>query len=149
MIVASTIVPVRDADALALQIQVHRVQHLAAQLVLFQQMAEVQDRRLVRRRGAAQIDARKAAQHRRFVQSVFHAGVRQREPLLQKVNPKHDVQSYRLTAHLALRVVRRNQRQQLGPWHHRVHLGQKLLPPRLLRVALELCLMGQRHLPHA
>ena len=42
-----------------------------------------------------------------------------------------------------------HQRHQFCPRHHRVHLSQKLLTPRLLRVPLELCLMGQRHLPHA
>ena len=39
-----------DTDALALQTMVHRVQHLAAQFALFQQMTEVKNRRLVRNR---------------------------------------------------------------------------------------------------
>jgi len=39
-----------DADTLARQIQVHRIQHLAAEFVCFQQMAEVQNRGLVRHR---------------------------------------------------------------------------------------------------
>ena len=76
-------------------------------------------------------------------------GIRQRKPLLQKVNPQHYLKSHRLAAHLALRVVRRDQRQQLAPpRHHRIHLFKKLFPPRLLRVTLEICLMGQCHLPH-
>jgi hypothetical protein len=95
------------------------------------------------------IDPGKAAQHRRFVKCILHARVRKREPLLQEINPKQDVEPYRLAPHLALRGMRLNQRQQIGPRHHHVHRLQKLLPPGLLRVALELSLMGQRHLPHA
>lgn len=53
--------PGADADALALHIQVHHVQHLAAQIVLRQQVAKAQHGRLVRRRRSAQIDAGKAA----------------------------------------------------------------------------------------
>jgi hypothetical protein len=45
--------------------------------------------------------------------------------------------------------MRLHQRHQFCPRNHPVHLFQKLLTPRLLRVPLELCLMGQRHLPHA
>ncbi len=70
----------RLADAAAGQIQIHRIQHLAAQAVLLQQMAEVQDRGLVRRQSTAQIDARKAPQHRRFIQRVLYRQFREREP---------------------------------------------------------------------
>jgi hypothetical protein len=59
----------------ALQVQVHRIQNLAAQLVLLQQMTEAQDRRLVRRRCAPQIDAGKAPQHQRLIKSPFHPRV--------------------------------------------------------------------------
>jgi hypothetical protein len=105
--VASTIVPVVMRIPL-LQIQVHCVQHLATQFMLYQQMTEVENGRLIRNWSAAQIDARETAQHRRLVKRIFHARVGKREPLLQKVNPKHDVQSHRLAARLALRIVRLN-----------------------------------------
>ena len=61
----------RDPDAATGQIAVHRIQHLAAQVVLLKQVPKVQDRRLIRCRRAAQIDASKAPQHGRFVQCVL------------------------------------------------------------------------------
>jgi len=64
-----------DANAFGLQIAVHRHQHLAAQIVRFQQMAEAKDRRLVRRGGHTQIDSGKAAQHGRLIEGFFHARV--------------------------------------------------------------------------
>src|SRR5487761_1540604 len=80
------------------QVTVHRVPHLAAQIVLLQQMAEAKDRGLIRRRGHAQVDSGEAPQCRRLIESLFHARVRQAEPLLQKVRPQHDRQTYRLPA---------------------------------------------------
>ncbi len=64
MIVASTIVPVVMRIPLPARYRFHRVQHPSAQFVCFQQMAEVQDRGLIRDRRAAQIDTGEAAEHR-------------------------------------------------------------------------------------
>jgi hypothetical protein len=60
MIVASTTRACRNADAAAVEIVADRAQHLAAEIVLFEQVAEVQNRRLIRRRCAPQIDANEA-----------------------------------------------------------------------------------------
>jgi hypothetical protein len=49
----------------------------------------------------------------------------------------------------ARRLTSLSNTHQFCPRHHRIHRFQKLLTPRLLRGSLELCLMGQRHLPHA
>lgn len=99
----------RDANAFRFQIPVHGIEHLAAQFVLFQKMTKAKDGRLVRRRGHAQIDSGKAAQHRRLVESLFHPRVRQAEPLLQKVGSEHDSQTHRLPPVARLRVVRLDQ----------------------------------------
>ena len=40
MMVASTIVPCRDADVLRLQMQVHHIERRTAQVVLLEQVAE-------------------------------------------------------------------------------------------------------------
>ena len=53
----------RDADAPAFQIAVHRHQHFAAQIVCFEHVPEAKDRRLVRRRGRAQIHSGEVPQH--------------------------------------------------------------------------------------
>ena len=65
-----------DADALGLQMYVHRLQHQAAQFVLLQQMPEAQHRRLIRCRSHAQVHAHEPAQRSRLIQRLFHAGVR-------------------------------------------------------------------------
>ena len=52
----------RDANPLRLQMQVHRLQHRAAKVVLLKQVAKIQDSGLVGRCRTAQINAGKAAQ---------------------------------------------------------------------------------------
>src|SRR6202041_1399515 len=79
-----------DADALAFQIQVHRIQDLAIQLMLLKKMAEVENRGLVGRGAAAQIDSGKAPQHGRFVERILGAGIGEVEPVLQKSTRVND-----------------------------------------------------------
>lgn len=74
--------------------------------MLLEQVAEVENRCLVRHWLAAPIDARKAPQHERLIQRVLDRRVRQRELGLQTIDPQHDVETNRLTPHLALRAVR-------------------------------------------
>ena len=54
--------------------------------------------------------------------------------MLQEIHPKHRLQRHRRPAasRSHLRIMRRNQRQQPRPRHHRVHLGEEFLTPRLL-----------------
>ncbi len=73
----------RDADVAAVQIMVHRVQYGPAQIVFFQQVTELQNGRLVRRRSPPQIHARRAPQHPRVVQRLFGRRIAQVGPLLQ------------------------------------------------------------------
>ena len=121
--------------------------------MLFKQVAEAKDGRLVRRGGHAQIDSGKAAQHGRLIEGFFHARVRQAEPLLQKVSPQHDRQAHRLPAVARLGVKRLNQRQQLRPRNHLVHLVKKQLPLALAAMLLKTrlrcqCLLKTRHSLH-
>jgi hypothetical protein len=84
IIVASTMVPVAILMPLGRQMFVYLVQHRPAQFVLFQQMAEPADGRLVRRGRAAQVHAHEPAQHGRLVQRLLHARIGEIESLLQK-----------------------------------------------------------------
>ena len=59
-------------------------------MVPFQQVTEVQDRRLVRHRLAAKVNANKAAHRNRLIQRLLRRRIRQIEPLLQKVQPQID-----------------------------------------------------------
>ena len=77
------------------------------------------------------------------------AGSESAKPLRQKRDPQYDVEPHRLASRLPLRVTRLHQEEQLSPRHDGVHFFQKLFAPGLLRVALKLCLMGQRYLPHS
>jgi len=98
-------------------------------------MAQVQQRRCVRHRVAVQLDTGKAAQCLAVVQRIFQRLVREGVPLLQKVEAQHPLQPDRRAPALALRVIRPQSLDQPRPRHHLLHLGQKLVPPRLLFLA--------------
>src|ERR1017187_107043 len=134
----------RDADARAFQVAVHRVQHLTAQIVRLKQVAETKDRSLVRRRGYAQIDSGKAAQHGRLIERLFHARIRQAEPLLQKVSSQHNRQPNRLPTVACLGVMRLNQRPQLAPRNHLLHVVEEKLPLALAAMLFKAPLGRQR-----
>ena len=57
-----------NADAAALKIVAHSIRHLVAQFVSFQQVAEVQDRCLIRCQRSSQVHFGNATHHRRFIQ---------------------------------------------------------------------------------
>ena len=78
-----------------------------------------------------QIDAGKAAQRLAIVERVLQRLVGQPVPLLQKVEPQHPLQPNRRPAALALRVERPQTSTSRAHGTMR-HLGQKLVPPRLL-----------------
>ena len=60
-----------------------------ARIMALDQVAELEQRRGVGHRFAAQVDARKVAQRLAVVERVLKRLVRQRIPLLEKVEPKH------------------------------------------------------------
>ena len=59
--------------------------------------------------------------------------------MLQKIDPPHPVQPDRTTAAAlaSLRIHRRNQRAQIRPRHHLVHLGEKCVATRRLSLLLK------------
>jgi len=58
-------------------------------------VTEAQDRSLVGSRCHTQINAYEAALRGRLIERIFHARIRQFEPLLHDVSPKHYLQSNR------------------------------------------------------
>ena len=106
----------------------HHREELLRQLVALQHVPEVQDRGLIRDRILGQLHADEAADRLDIVDRVLRLGVRQIEPLLHEVQPQHPRQRQRRPAPTGLRIMGRDQRHQLAPRHHRVHLGQKPLP---------------------
>ena len=110
------------------------LKNLLAQLVLLQQVAEGQDRRLIRDPVADQIDAGKAAHGGHLDQGLFHRRVAERISLLQEVNPQHRGQRIGRPAAFLARfgVMGLDQVDQRLPGHHHLHLREKLLPFGLL-----------------
>ena len=137
-----------EPQSLRLQVLAYPLKQPLPQLVLLQQMAELAHRGLVRHRFPPQIDAHKLPHPRRIVQSFFHSGVGQVEPLLQKVNPQHPLRPHRRPPIAHLGIHRFDQRTQLRPRHYLLHLLQKQRPSRLLRVALKPVCHRQRLLFH-
>ena len=78
---------------------------LLAQIVLLKQVAEGQDRRLIRDPVADQLDAGKAAHGGHLDQGLFHSRIAQRIPLLQQVDPKHGAQRIGRPAAFRLRPL--------------------------------------------
>jgi hypothetical protein len=141
--------PRADGQAPRLQMAIDFLEQGRPQALLFQQMPKLADRRLIRHRLLAQVDADKGAHRRRVVQRLFHGRVGQVEPVLQEVHAEHSLHADRRPAIAGLRVNRFDARTQLAPRHDAVHLGQELRPSRHLRVLLE-ARAGQRDLraPH-
>src|SRR4051794_1837272 len=98
-------------------------------------MPEIEDRRLVRHRIYRQINAGKAPHRLAVIKRFLHRLVGQRVPLLQKVNPQHPLQRHRWPTAFAFRIKRGKTRHQPRPRHDLLHLGQKLVSPRLLPLA--------------
>src|ERR1035438_7908674 len=84
----------------------------------------------------------------RFVQRLFHPGIRQVEPLLNEVRPQHNRQTHRLPSVACLRIVGPHQSLQPRPRNHTLHLLQKQLPPTLPPVLLKHTLTCQTLLLH-
>ena len=107
---------------------------LLAQIMFLQQLAEGQDRRLIGDPIADQLDASKAAHGGHLDQRIFHRWITEAVPLLQQVNPQHGGQRIRRPAAFlaGLGVVGFDQLDKRLPWHHHIHLREKLLPLGLL-----------------
>ena len=113
-----------------------------------QQVTEVLNRGLVRDEVIAGFDPGKAAHRLAVMKCFFRHWVAQRIPVLQETDPKpiagksipridfwpcSYLQRHRRSSALRphLRIRRINQRMETTPRHHRIHLCQEQLPPRL------------------
>ena len=137
-----------DLQPMPGQIAIDRSQHLLAEPVALEQMAELAHGGLIRRRLATQVDAHERAHGERVVERVFNGWIGQVEPLLEKVNPQHPFQPDRRTAVAGLRIMWLDQRHQLRPRHHTLHLREELRTPRLPSETLKPCRQRQRLLLH-
>jgi len=97
---------------------------LGSKIVALQQVAKAQDADPVGdARGAAKAGELPVQWH--IKQRLFHGHVRQAKPLLQKMDAQHDFDIKGWAADPGARGMRLDQRKQLGPRHHLLHLAQK------------------------
>ena len=136
-----------EQQPLGLQGGIDRGQDRLGQLVLFEKVAKPQDRALIGKSAAAEIESCELLKQRHVVERFFHGRVRQIEPLLQEVNTQHRFHRKRRPASLGCRRVRCNQCHQLGPRHDQFHLVEELALARPLARALEAG-TGKAHLFH-
>ena len=97
MMVASTMLPFLRSRPLRAQVRVDRLENVLGQVVGFEQVAKVQDRRLVRDR-LAQTQVSEGAPRGNLVQRLFHRRVAQRKPVLHQVHAQHRRQRVRSAA---------------------------------------------------
>jgi len=127
-----------DLQPVLLKILGNQRKQPVAEVVALQQVAELADGGLVRRRLPAQVDADEPAHRPGIVQRLFHRRVRKAEPVLQKMDAQHALNTHRRTASaIALWIKRLDHRRQLRPGYDPVHLLEKLFPAGRLAVLLE------------
>ena len=111
-----------------------RLENPLADSVLLEEMAKIQDRGLIRNPLRDHIYPRKAPETGSINQHLLHQRIRDREPLLQQVNPQHHLQRERRPTSLGRRLVvnwmDHYMKDILGDSHF--HLVEEDLPPSLL-----------------
>jgi hypothetical protein len=91
----------------------------------FKQMTKVEDRRLVGDRVTAKLQSSERAHRLDVIERLFGARIRELVPLLEKVDPQHDVERIRPSSLAGLGIVRLDQTNQRRPRHDGVHLAQE------------------------
>ena len=114
MMLASTIVPVLQPLPERGQVRVDLLQQRLAQTVLLQQVAEVQDRRLVGQR-SRQPQPDEAPHRLHLVEQVLHAGVAQVVEQLHAVHAQHHRERVWPPTATGLRIERLDARRQQAP----------------------------------
>ena len=137
-----------EQPALA-QVGVDLLEDGLRELVVFQQAAELQQRRGVGHLLPRQVDAHEVAHRLAVVDRIFQAFVAQAVPLLQKVHAQHAWHADRRAAYAPTAgVVRLDTCDQRRPRHHLLHLAQEPLAPRLALLA-RVFQAGKARLLHA
>jgi hypothetical protein len=130
------------------QIRANPRKKLFTDLVRFQQMPKLADRRLVRHGLATQINAHKLPHGVRVVQRLFDRRIRQVEARLQTMQPQPTFDSDRWTpGAFGLGIDRLNRGYQLRPGHDAVHLPEELFASGGLAIPIK-CDFGKCLLIH-
>jgi len=115
-----------DLDALSVEMLEDVLEDRFAECVLFEQMAESANSRLIRRGAFPEIETDETAHGDRVVEGVLCGRIREVEPLLKEVDAQHQLQTAGWATIAGDRVDWCNQLAQLGPRDDAVHVAQKL-----------------------
>jgi len=139
--------PLLQQGALIFERLLDRLENLLADAVLFEEMTKIQNRGLIRNPLGNHVDPRKAPETGGVDQHLFHQRIREREPLLQQVNPQHHLQRERRPASLGrwLVIDRPDQCMEIIPGDGVLHLLKENLPPRLL-LGVDLLVIAEHQL---
>src|ERR1700719_5202259 len=91
---------------MAFKVDMHRLEQPAAEVVSFQQMAEFTNSRFIGRWFPAEVDINETAHGGGVIQCLLDARIREIKPLLEKIDPKHPLQTHRRTPIAWLRINR-------------------------------------------
>lgn len=130
-------VPFTHGQPLACKVSLDLVEDAASQLILFEQAAELQQRRRIGRRIMREVDTHKITNRDDVVIRIFDPFVGQPETLLGDVHAQHALKANgRTTTAIAFRIVRQQQcGNQRWPRCRCLDLRQETLTPRLLLLA--------------
>ena len=138
----------RQLHAVGQQQFAHFGEQRRTQLVLFHQVTKVEQGRRIGRPFAAKIEPAEVSKHGHVVERIFAGFVAQVEPIGHAVHPQHPLHTHRRAPIPGLRVMRLDQRTELGPRHQAIHARQKFRLARRSAVLLEAFHCSQRHLLH-
>ncbi len=140
--------PKEDLQAIFLEILVHQVEELVAQVVLLHQVAELADGGLIRHGLPAEIDADELAQRTGVVEGLFGSRIRQVEPVLDEVDAQHALGADVAPAGtLRIGVERFDDFSQFPPGNSALHFLKELLLTSFFPVLFESGI-GKRILAH-
>lgn len=134
-------------QAIGLKVPANFLEYALAQIMGFEQVAELADGGLVRGTFPSQVDAHEVAHRQRVVERFLDRRVGQVEPVLQEVDAQHPLQANRRSAVAGLRIHRFDQGAQHRPRHDAVHPSQKRRAARRLAVLVK-ATCRERHLFH-
>ena len=131
------------------EVRVDRSEEGLAQIVGLEQTAELKQGGRVGDAPGLQLDAGEALQRLAVVEGVFQRLVGQRVPLLEEIDPQHPLQPDGRATARTLRVVRRDDREQLRPRDHLLHPREEPLSPGALLLRGKLGVRKCRLVRHA
>jgi len=137
-----------DLDAVLREVLPYEGEEPLAEVVGLEDVAELADGGLIGSGFAAKVDADKSAHGAGIVKGLFNRGVREVEPVLEKMDTEHAFNAYGPSARpFGAGIKRRYNLREFFPGDDAVHLGKKTLPAGELTVPFK-TILGKCLLAH-